>query len=476
MEDRMIFARGFPSICKIVETYSYKQEISRNPSKEAIKHPGGDMEIVMPYDGYRYFPRKAYQDIKKQAKSIKSKRIDAQIGHLVLSNYSNVSLKNIPEFIEHYDSIPLKIPVEMDEDIPDANLLCNDNYSAVIGHQYLPAWPELIPINVDMDLFDEEQLSVYDLKQLKERLSDVTKEISNQVSFRRNLLLEMNIKINLPLELVPDDLKPRIKNISVTWPTITSFQMLNIEINNKSVPFKYNPVDHCLEWRNIDLNPGMISPGINSITYYSPSIFLAIGQPGELYRQVALAARVEVEIPDMLLSGMKARLFDAVGKLVHNKKPDLMTKLIIDSEMILDDAFARRTFYPCLHLHFDEVIPDEMRLADIRTTLADRGFDINFDEGIQLNNPGDLKRFILAKRSEGPNSMHLWITVEGQRFKTERQVQVQGGQTYKSTLESGLMKIYIRGELKGDNQSLTREMNIIQSMLHDRFERIKAKH
>jgi len=153
----------------------------------------------------------------------------------------------------------------------------------------------------------------------------------------------------------------------------------------------------------------------------------------------------------------------------------LTTELTVDTHMILDDAFARRTFYPCMHLHFDEVIPDEMRLADIKTTLTDRGFDIKFDEGLKLSNSGDLKHFILASRSEGPNSMNFWITVEGKRFETERQVQVQGGQTYKSTLESGLMKIYIRGELKGDNQSLTREMNIIQTTLHDRFERIRAK-
>jgi hypothetical protein len=474
MKDRKIFARGCSKICKIVETYSYEQDISRNPSKEAVERTSGAIEIVMPYDGHQYFPRKAYRDVKKQAIDIKSNRINALIGYLALSNYSNADIRDISEFIDHYDSIPLKVPVRAD-DIPPTKLLCDDKYAAVISYNYLPAWPEVIPINVDMELFDEDQLSFHDPDQLKDRLSDVTKEITHQANFKRNLLLKMKVKIDLPSKLVPDYLKPRIAYMSITWPTITSFQMLKLAINNQSVPIRYNPVNHCLEWKNIFLDLGTKSSGADLLTYSSPPMLLAIGQPGELYQQIALDARVEIEFSGMLLSGIKARLFNAQGELVEDPKPELTTKLIMGAHMILDDAFARRTFYPCMHLHFDEVIPDEMRLADIKTTLTDRGFEIQFDEGIQLNNPGELRHFILASRSEGPNSMNFWITIEGKRFETERQVQVQGGQTYKSTLESGLMKIYIRGELRGDNLSLTREMNIIQTILHDRFERIRAK-
>jgi len=85
MAKKTIFARAFPQICKIEETYFYKQEISKNPTKESMKSPLGSIEIVIPYDGYQYLPRKTTQDIMRFIYSI-SPGDDAQIGHLALTN------------------------------------------------------------------------------------------------------------------------------------------------------------------------------------------------------------------------------------------------------------------------------------------------------------------------------------------------------------------------------------------------------
>lgn len=72
---------------------------------------------------------------------------------------------------------------------------------------------------------------------------------------------------------------------------------------------------------------------------------LASDQSGELYRQVALDAQVGIEIPALFLSVMKSCLFDTAGKLSDDIQQELTTKLIMDTHMILIDAFARQTFY-----------------------------------------------------------------------------------------------------------------------------------
>ena len=41
---------------------------------------------------------------------------------------------------------------------------------------------------------------------------------------------------------------------------------------------------------------------------------LDIDEPGELFNRDEVVVRVEVELPDLLLSGVQARLFDARGR------------------------------------------------------------------------------------------------------------------------------------------------------------------
>jgi hypothetical protein len=53
--------------------------------------------------------------------------------------------------------------------------------------------------------------------------------------------------------------------------------------------------------------------------------------------------------------------------------------------------------------------------------------------------------------------------------------ELPGGHTYKSTLDSGELKVYIRGSLERDSRELTREMNALQHSLRERFDRLRAR-
>ena len=139
--------------------------------------------------------------------------------------------------------------------------------------------------------------------------------------------------------------------------------------------------------------------------------------------------------------------------------------------MILGDAFARREFTPYQHLHFDEVIPNELRISDIKVALGNRGFKVT-DPWPENGTEG---RWLWAERLEGPDTMRLDLFVEGKLHKATRDSRVPGGVSYRSDLDSGEMRIYIRGRLSRDSQPVIREMNALRRALHERFDHLPAR-
>lgn len=482
MVEKTIYVRARPEIVQLTETYFCNQEISRNPSTIMGQAPSGQIKIVVPYDGHQYFTIQAYKDVKQQVgANIKRDPVKALIGHLLLANYGRTSLKETLALSNRYGSVPLLVPVS-GNDIIDADHLRSDQFASAITHSYTPHWPEVTPVTIDMELLDEDTLSLPSVeistKEGAKHLGNVVAQIAQQVSFRRNLLFIIQVTLNLPRNFIQDGLNPKITRVSLGWPTITSFRALNVFVEDiqpdTELPLKYNPSNCSLEWGNVTMDVSEMPTGAELQTYTSKKMYLLIDQPGELYQRIALSGCVEVEIPGQLLSGTQARVYGGGGKLIENLKPELTTRIITDLNLILDDSFARRTRSPYQHLHFDEVIPDEMRIADIKTALADQGFRITQDVSL-LHGHDELKHFILARRPQGPDTMKLWVFIDGKRYTTQRQTQISGGQTYTSTFESGEIKIYMRGELTGDSRDLVKEMNTLQVVLRDRFERLRAK-
>lgn len=139
--------------------------------------------------------------------------------------------------------------------------------------------------------------------------------------------------------------------------------------------------------------------------------------------------------------------------------------------MILDDAFAKRALSPWQQLHFDEVIPSEERIHDIKTALQNMGFKVR-DRGSE----GDLEsRFLAAVRQEGPDTLELHLCIAGLRHKARRERRVPGGITYRTELDSGELRIYLWGSLPGRSQPVVAEMNALRAALRERFDRLPAR-
>ena len=273
----------------------------------------------------------------------------------------------------------------------------------------------------------------------------------------------------------------RLARLSIGWPTITSLRTLRLHVADRLVPVRYDPVKKCLEWERICTFRKLKTQASSDVhIYQTPAMLLDIQHPGELYKQQTLEACAEVEIPGYLLSGLTARLYDATGHPYPDAlQPKLMTRVRATAELTLNDAFAKRDFSPYQQLFFDEIIPDEMRMSDIETALKDRGFDIVWRE--KHDPPRELLArtvnwFLVARRQKGPDIMELWIFVEGKNFETERETTVPGGGViHKTTLQSGELRIFIRGTLPRNSKELTHEMNTLRRMLQERYDRVRQR-
>jgi hypothetical protein len=198
---------------------------------------------------------------------------------------------------------------------------------------------------------------------------------------------------------------------------------------------------------------------------------LNIGHPGELFKEEKLAVNAEVEIPDYLLSGLEALLFDATGGK-QGKQPKLVTRFHIRTDLYPADVFARRIFSPYQQFVFDDIIPDEMRITDIVTVLRNSRFDV-YDRWPDTGDKDDsntLKWLLMAKRSQGPDDLQLLVAVEGKRDVMDReQIMADSMVKLSGNKESGQLRISVLGMLPRDHKELTREMNALQQALRDRF-------
>jgi hypothetical protein len=480
MAEKTIYARANPASVQLQESYYFEKKISRNPHIGPDEHqpPAGKIEIIVPYDGDQFFTRQAYNDVMKQLSSkVPDNNIEAQIGHLSLMNYDRTNLREVLDLNKRYGTFPIAIPI-LGKGISSIEQLYSDRLQSTITFDYMPDLPDFSPIDVNLELWDEATLSGMgpENPEADKQLAKVAEEITQQVNFHHNLLIKSRLWIDLPSHLVQEDVQPRIIQMSLKWPTITSFRGLQLRIGSplgKEVHVIYNPETRCLEWGHIPMNVDPQFSRTGAKTFFADPMYLFTDYPGELYQQLCLEGHVEIEIPGLLLSGTQARLFNAIGEQTIKSEPKTVSRVNVKFELILDEAFNRRKLSPYQHLYFDEVIPDEMRVADIKTAIADRGFRIVQDKSLAQHD--DIRYFIKAIRPEGPDTMELSMLIEGRRQEAERETQLKGGQKFKSNTESGYLRVYIRGELHGNSQRLTQEMNAFQTALHERFERLRSR-
>lgn len=491
---KTIYARGCPERVTLKEIYTYTRTISRNPSTKSGT-PTGQIEIVVPYDGQQFFTREACADVEQQLGSTNpADDVDAQVGHLLLANYERTNIKDEPELaaIMQHDSLPICVPVVCGA-FDQSEHLYDDQQAAQVTYSYTPKHPDIVPLNIELEITDEESFSA-----LFEQLSSnqpvaweqVFTQVAQQSSFSPALGLHLRAILTLPAK-TPDTVVARVARVALEWPTLTSFRTYNLRIADEpTLPvLRYNPAKACIEWENVQMHPRgdapTPAPATNGaapdtaparpLRFQSRPMHLRVSHPGELYGHEKLKYTVEVEIKGMLLSGTEMRVFDGTGARVDEKRctHELVTRIVMEIELVLADAFANREFFPYQHHVFPEIIPDDMRMADIHTILSDQGFR-NFRKYDVPGEPETLRHIIQANRGEGQHIMRLLVLVEGKHYLAERQTELAGGQIYTSFVDSGELTINLLGALPGDSRPLVRCMNDIQAALYDRFARLRA--
>jgi hypothetical protein len=485
--DGKLYARAVPEKARIKESYAVKQEISKSPTRK-LGPCAGQIYISVPYDGGQYFTRQAIDDVKwglvgRQGNG----KGTAVIGHLRLVDHAKTDLRRVIAQMRQYHNVgvmPLEVPVPVDVDSVDE--LAEDRETAVIAYDYEPDKPEVLPVELIADLHDPGSMNMYVVKLLaSDSEIDLARTIDGlrqKVSFKSELVMSIRARLAIPVKPGQAVPTPRVKLMSVDWPAITSLNTTELEITDDSrsdeqgterPTVRYNPVLRRLEWEDVAMGEGEIPEGSPDMRVYtSPYMDLSIGHPGELFTAEILKMHAEVEIPGYLLSGLEARVFDATGNVDSGLLvPKLTTHVNVDTEFYVADIFSKRVFLPYQQFIFDDVIPDEMRITDISTVLRNAKFQVEHKQhpGNQ-ENPDTPKWLLSAYRLQGPDKLELQIAVEGEKYVLERQ-QIMGNNRIKigGKKESGRMRLSVLGTLPRDHYDLTREMNLLQQALRDRF-------
>ena len=455
---------------RVRERYFYFQEISQNADRRMEKAPEGRIELILPYDGDQYFSRQARKDVDHARQRGKDPVTEGLIGHLLLSGFEHADLKGLPDLGPTYGSVPIRVPIAGLPDPSEPDPLVSDRSACVVSHNYQPDprhfKVEPMDVEATLDDPDDAQFSPPDVP---DDFDGQRLRIMRHVGFRPELRLRMAVYLNIPRELAVGT-KATVRRVFIKWPTHTSLRALDLWVDEKPHALRYNPRREGLEWFDIPMALEE-DPGAGEVrTFSSHTMLLQIPQPGELYKEPSLEGEVQVTV-DTLLSGMDARLYDATGAPYGQPPVTRQSEITTKFKLVLDDAFARRTLSPHQQLHFDEVVPTETRIDDIKMALKNLGFTVEDP----WPEHGPEKRWLWAVRAEGPDSLQIVLYVEGKQHKSRRQRRVPGGIKYRTDIDSGEIRIYAYGSLDRSSRPVVQEMNAFRKSLRERFERLPAR-
>ena len=510
-----IRARAWLEKARIEERYRYSQEISLNADVHEEEKPAGLIKLVLPYDGDRYFTRQAHRDVEN-ARSGDAGSDQAIIGFLALTDYEKTNLEDPLELQANYGSVPIQVPLPSPPVSGEADQLLTDGTECAVSQEYRIETPKIFPVHVDIELDDPDTGATTDVPPLERSGADGISDVEArqaaramviegspelQLDFKPDLWLRMTVRLHLP-RLAADRVEAKVSKVFMSWPTHTSLTSLQLYAVG-GAPLRYNPEQEHggrkggLEWSDVPMTvegTDRLAESAHSsdsspddyedesddepkdpsedemVTLSSGEMMLSIANPGELYKEKRLSGWVEVTV-DRLLSGMDARLYDATGAQYPSQRPGLKLKSIVttDFSLPLYDAFARRTMSPYQWLYFDEVIPSVMRIYDIEMALKNRGFEV------VRQPPADPGRcLITAQRVHGPDRLRLAVYVRGERYKAWRERRVPGGTTYRTSVDSGELRLYVYGSLRAESSPVVREINALRRALRERFDRLPA--
>ena len=195
-----ISARARLKSARIRERYFYYRHISRNDSSGLREDPSGEIKLILPYDGDKYFTRQAYEDVVR-ARNHGADRNDALVGFLAFSGYDKTDLGEVLELDENHGSYPIEMRLPESPKPGEEDLALADNTSGQIVINYRPRHQprQADPVRLEIEISDPDNAEipwpppgVFD---------GLDSNIMRQVAFKPALSLLMTVQLNLPLGL-----------------------------------------------------------------------------------------------------------------------------------------------------------------------------------------------------------------------------------------------------------------------------------
>jgi len=488
--DAATYVRATPEYILVEERLVYDQMISDNPSSSLSQQPGGRIRICVPYDGGTCFGTDARDDAEKILRSDDDPG-DAIIGHLVFVEHEETDLDEVLGLRGTFGPYPVRIPIRSGR-LNGAKVLTADRFQHNRDISYLPPadGPKVVPLQVFVDLFDPghgdgaflEEGNIAKLRDNPGLCRRVCEKIKESAEFEPHLAASIAVRLSLPPRRLTGKMisDPVVRSVRVTLPDGVTLPPSSVRLflDNRA-----SDRDLQIDTRagSFDWPGGPMSVGASADDaprrFRSKPIEVRFRQPGELFRQQEIRVDVDVELPDELTSGAQVRFFGATGEAPRRGAADpLKVRTIISAHctVLLYDAFSKRRISPSQSFCFDEIVPDEQRVADVEAELVDQGFSLPLKEALNGNGKKHIERLIIAERRDGPRTMQLWIYVDGRRHPTKRESRHPWGHRYRSKFESGTLNVHIRGLVHGDARGVTREINALHLALHERFQRMKA--
>lgn len=480
------FARARAECAVVTEQYRMTQEISESPTRDLSEPAPGEIVVTIPYDGRKYFTRQAADDVALMGEQLSG---DASViaGHLVLAPSLRASANRSLALSDARAVIPLRVPVS-GPSLGSPETLVDDTQTCVLEHKYAISQPPLAPISVKIEPKDPDTVEdVHDIRaMLRSDVERAVELLRSRSSFQHYLAFLITVRLDLPRRTGSaaggddDELRPVVRRVELEWPTITALdaQVLHIanEPEERQRKVIYDPQTQLLVWTDVrlirDKSDADMGPDID--TYVSPPMLLLAMSPGQLYKAECVAAHVDIEIPDYLLSGLDVRMFSATGQPA-SLQPKLRTLIHSDVSLYLADRFATREMSPWQHLYFGEVKPDTDRINDVVTVLGDCGYRLDPEPPVLAAAPsGAIKRVLRASRREGPANVELVLFIEGEERETVRTRGVGDtgdGDQFRSKLQSGEIRLFVQGYHPRDSQVVVRDINRIDEELRQRYAR-----
>ena len=317
--------------------------------------------------------------------------------------------------------------------------------------------------------------------------------IRESAEFRPHLTLRITPRLVLPPRQRPRDsteLLPVVRSVRSSFSPEVSVPVSAVSVKRVH-DLQVDPLTGALEWRG----EAMESPlnveqkderaerkeaerkDDGPRRFRSKPMELNFTRPGELFTQQDLSVEVCVEVPDELLSGTQVRLFTATGEPeATGSRRVLQTRTVITTHcrVILHDAFLRRQISPSQTVSFDEIVPDAQRVSDVRAALEDQRFEVECaSPSGRTRASAGWNTCSIATRRDGPDTIQLWIYVEGRRHPTQRESRHVGAPLHEQVRERHPRHPLPRAS-SGDARGVTREINNLHLALRERFRRMKA--